>query len=219
MNLVVYSCIFGDTDPIREPVNPGNTRFVMFTDQPIASKHWEIVRVPKLTAPKRESRKYKQPSHLTFRDADATLWIDAAFTLKVDPLEILARYPQEFVGFRHHKRNRITDEAPAIVRAGKGKADAINAQLAAYQAEGWDRDTNPQQAITNGGFMLRRHTDRVKRFNILWHGEVQSRTLRDQMSLDYCAWKVGMPIHYFDGNVNRNEFAQIHPLTTPTNDF
>lgn len=219
VKLIVYSCIFGDTDPLREPKHPGDTRFVLFTDQNIRSAHWEVVRVPTCERPKRECRKLKQPSHLVFPEAAATLWIDASLELLVDPLELLERFPGEFTGFRHHKRSRIVDEAPAIVRAGKGKADAIYAQLAAYQADGWDTDANPQTAITNGGFMLRRHTARVIRFNEAWHHEVQNRTLRDQMSLDYCAAKVGMPIDHFPGNVSANEFVRRHACRKPTSDF
>lgn len=219
MKLVVYSCIFGRTDPLHEPRRPGGTRFVMFTDQDIRSKHWEIVRVPTLAAPKRESRKYKQPSHQVFPEAEATLWIDAGFTLLVDPLKILQQFPQEFVGFKHHKRQRITDEAQAIIRAGKGLEGPTLAQLAAYQADGWDTDENPQQAITNGGFLLRRHTPWVKAFNGLWDYEVQTRTLRDQMSLDYCAAQAGMPIHHFPGTVRHNNLATLHYCNTPTNDF
>jgi hypothetical protein len=219
-NLVVYTCVFGDTDPLRDPLQPGRTRFVCFTDRPIKSRVWEIVRLPKRIAPKRACREYKQPSHLIFPDADATLWIDAQMILLVDPQQIAAQYPGEFTGFKHHKRQRIKDEAEAIIRAGKGKADAIHAQLAAYQAEGWDTEAEPQQAITNGGFMLRRHTERVKAFNDMWHHEVQTRTLRDQMSLDYCAARTGLQIDYFPGNVAQNPLARrlAYPHK-PTNDF
>lgn len=220
MNLVVYTCVFGDTDPLKDPVKPGRTRFVCFTDQAVRSKVWEIVQLPKQDAPKRACRAYKQPSHLVFPEAEATLWVDAQIWLTADPLDVLRRNPGEFTGFCHHKRKRITDEAQAIIRAGKGKADAINAQLAAYQADGWDTDANPQQAITNGGFMLRRHTERVKAFNEMWHHEVQTRTLRDQMSLDYCAAKTGLTIDYFPGTVNRSPFARRHHYNSkPTNDF
>ena len=220
VSLVVYTCVFGDTDPLRDPLNPGEVRFVCFTDQPVTSKIWEIVTLPKQEAPKRACRQYKQPSHLIFPEADATLWIDAQFQLTANPIDILRKYPGEFTGFRHHKRNRITDEAEAIIKAGKAKPDAIHAQLAAYKAQGWDTDAKPQRAITNGGCMLRRHTDTVKRFNDAWHHEVQTRTLRDQMSLDYCAAKVGMPIAHFPGNMVQNPIGRrIHYPSKPTNDF
>lgn len=218
--MIVYSCIFGKTDPLTEPVNPGSTRFVMFTDQNIRSRHWEIVRVPETDTPKRLCRTYKQLSHVTFPDAEVTLWLDAQMQLLVDPAELLKRFPGDFTGFKHHKRSRIRDEAPAIVLAGKGKPEGIYAQLRAYHADGWDTDANPQRAITNGGFMLRRHTDTVRRFNELWNHEVQTRTLRDQMSLDYCAAKVGLRIDYVPGNMVINSVAKRHSYPRkPTNDF
>jgi hypothetical protein len=219
VRLVVYSTIFGRTDPLHEPRNPGTTRFVMFTDRPMKSRHWEIVQVPPSDRPKRECRKLKQPSHWAFPEAEATLWVDAAFEFLADPLDILDRFQGEMTAFRHHKRTRIVQEAPAIIAAGKGLADGIYAQLAAYQADGWDTDENPQRHISNGGFLLRRHTDRVKRFNELWHHEVQTRTLRDQMSIDYCAAKAGLRIDHFPGIVPRNEFVRRHPSRNPTNDF
>ena len=218
--MIVYTTVFGDTDPLREPKRPGTARWVCFTDRPLKSSVWEIVQVPPSSTPKRECRKLKQPSHLVFPDAEITLWVDAQMELLVSPDELAARYGGELTGFRHHKRCRIKDEAPAIIAAGKGKADAIYAQLAAYQADGWDTDANPQRAITNGGFLLRRHTDRVKRFNELWHHEVQTRTLRDQMSIDYCAAKAGLPIKYFPGNMVQNPIARRnHYPSKPTNDF
>jgi hypothetical protein len=220
VSLIVYTCVLGDTDPLQEPLRPGRTRFVCFTDQPIRSKVWEIVKLPKQDAPKRACRAYKQPSHLIFPEADATLWVDAQLQLLADPMDLLAQYPAEFCGMRHHKRHRIKDEAEAIIRAGKAKPEAIRAQLADYQADGWDTDASPQRAITNGGLMLRRHTGTVRRFNELWHAEVQSRTLRDQMSLDYCADKAGMRIHYFPGDMTRNPIARrVHYPAKPTNDF
>lgn len=220
MTLVVYTCVCGRTDPLRDPVRPGKTRFVCFTDQPLRSRVWEIVRLPTQDAPKRACRAYKQPSHQIFPEADATLWIDASFILLVSPDEVARQASADVISFWHPDRARITDEAEAIIRAGKGKADAIHAQLAAYKADGWDTEANPQRGITNGGFLYRRHTEAVRRFNAAWHAEVQSRTLRDQMSIDYVAAKTGVRIGHFPGTVRNNRLARFQPLRgKPTNDF
>lgn len=220
VNLVVYTCVFGDTDPLQDPRVPGQARYVCFTDQPLESKVWEIVRTQRKDRPKRACRALKQPSHRVFPEAEATLWIDAQLDLLVDPMTLLARFPGPLTGFRHAKRRRITDEAEAIIRAGKGKPDAIRAQLKAYQADGWDTRERPQRTITNGGFLLRRHTPAVCEFNDRWHHEVQTRTLRDQMSLDFCAAKVGLPISYFPGDIARNPITRRRPYPgKPTQDF
>lgn len=211
-DLVVYTTVLGRTDPLREPRHAGKARWVCFSDRQLASKVWEVVLVPETATPVRECRRRKQLSHVEFPEAAATLWLDAAFQLLVPPEQVLAMATADVMGFRHPDRRRITDEAPAIIRAGKGKSEAIWSQLAAYQAEGWDTDFDPQRHITNGGFLLRRHTDAVKRFNDAWHHEVQTRSLRDQMSIDYCAWRAGVAIGHFAGTVRRNNLARMQVM-------
>lgn len=217
--IAVYTTVFGNTKPLHEPHATKGARFICFTDQPIDSPNWDIVRVSLHSTPNRECRKLKQMSHLAVPDATATLWMDSCFSLQVDLPELLDRYPDSIVAFRHPHRNRIRDEAEAIVAHGKAPRDRIMAQLAAYQADGFDTDESPQQRISCGGFLLRRHTPDVVRFNERWNDEVQSRTLRDQMSIDYAAWKTGVSIGYFDGNHLDNPLARFTRYKRAVNDF
>lgn len=219
MTLVVYTTVFGQTKPLHEPAAASDARFICFTDQPITSDRWEIVRVPPTSTPSRECRRLKQLSHIVFPSAHFTLWTDSNFSLKVDPVELLQRYPYPVTTFRHPHRKRIRDEAGVIISHGKGKAATISAQLAAYQAEGFDTEENPQRMISAGGFVLRRHTEAVKRFNEVWFHEVQTRSLRDQMSIDYAAWKTGLRIHYFPGTYLDNEVAELTRYKRATIDF
>lgn len=218
--LIVYTTVIGRTDPLREPLNPDGVRFVCFTDQPLSSRRWEIVQVPKTEAPNRQSHALKQLSHEALPEAECTLWIDAAFVLHASPRDILARATQPVMGFKHPDRTRISQEAHAIVRAKKGRADDVFAQLAEYQAQGWDTDANPQPHITNGGFLLRQHTPQVRAFNREWHHHVQTRCLRDQMSIDYVAHLCGVAIGHFDGTVRKNAFATLYVMPgKQTTDF
>jgi len=219
MKLVVYTTVFGSTKPLHEPSVDSDARFVCFTDQDISSPRWDIIRVPPSSTPSRDCRKLKQPSHVVFPAADATLWTDSNFSLRVDPFDLLAEYPHPVTTFRHPHRDRIRDEARVIIKHGKAREDAITAQLAAYGADGFDTDEHPQQAISTGGFVLRRHTDAVKRFNDTWHHEVQTRSLRDQMSIDYAAWKSGLRIRYFPGSHLENDFADFTRYKRATVDF
>lgn len=217
--LIVYTTVFGDTKPLHEPAAASAARFVCFTDQPITSSRWEIVRVPPSSTPARDCRRLKQPSHIVFPQARATLWTDSNFSLRVDPLELLERYPYPVMTFRHPHRSRISEEAGVIVSHDKGRPAAIHAQLAAYQAEGFDSEDNPQKEISAGGFVLRRHTEAVKRFNEIWFHEVQTRSLRDQMSIDYAAWKAGVRIRYFPGSHLENDLADFTRYRRATVDF
>lgn len=217
--LVVYTTVIGNTKPLHEPEVESSARFVCYTDQEITSPRWEMVRIPSSTTPSRDCRKLKQLSHAAFPDSDATLWIDSNFSLLVDPHDLLGQYPHPITTFRHPHRNRISDEAKVIVSHGKAPAKVIAAQLATYQADGFDTDTNPQACISAGGFVLRRHTRAVRDFNQAWHHEVQTRSLRDQMSIDYCAWKCGLPIHYFPGSHLENDLARFTRYKRPAIDF
>lgn len=205
--LVVYTTVIGDTKPLHDPQIPSHSRFVCFTDQDITSTTWEIVRIPHSSTPARDCRRLKQLSHVVFPEATASLWMDSNFSLQVDPCELAERNPQPISTFRHPHRDRISEEAKVIISHGKGKAATIMAQLAAYQADGFDTDANPQACISTGGFILRRHCEAVKAFNDRWHHEVQTRSLRDQMSIDYSAWKTGLPMHHFPGSHLDNRFA------------
>lgn len=220
MRLIVYTSVLGATDPLHEPRCASDAEFVCFTDQPIESDRWSVVRMPVQAAPSRATRILKCNPQLLFPEADAWLWIDAAFELLQPPERIVAASTAGIVGMRHPDRRRIVDECEAIIKAGKGLAAPTRAQLAAYQAEGWDTDADPQDGITNGGFLLRRNIGAVRHFNRLWDAEVQDRTLRDQMSIDYCAWRAGVAIEHLPGHVRKNAWARLHILRGKrTNDF
>lgn len=217
--MIVYSTIFGRTDSLKEPLNPDGAEFVMFTDNPdLTSVHWDIRVVPKLERPKRECRKLKQCPHTVFPGA-TTLWVDASYQLVMSPREIASRFPYDFCAFPHPRRTRITEEAPAIIKAAKAKEEAIYRQLADYQSQGWDTEENRQTILTAGGFLLRRSTPTVEHFNELWNEEVQKHTLRDQMSLDFCAHRAGLRIFHFPWQVYSNPMARHTVSRNPVNDY
>lgn len=215
--MIVYTTVFGRTDPLHEPRVRGNARFICFTDQPIKSRHWEIVRVERQEAPTRASRLMKALSHHHFPEVEWVLWMDANFTLTVDPEQL--KKHGDFVNFVHPDRTRITDEAEAIIRLGKAKADAIHRQLAKYHAEGFDTDASPQAVLSCNGVILRRQTPQVRALNEAWAHEVATETLRDQMSLDYVCWKHGMELAKWPGTHQDNPYFLFKHFSRKTNDF
>lgn len=214
--ITVFTTVFGNTDPLHEPVRAGNARFVCFTDQPIKSKRWEIVTLPKQAAPTRASRMMKALSHETV-DTEWSLWIDANFTLLVDPERLLGH--GEFVNFKHRDRTRISDEANEIIRIGKALPEETMRQLHAYRADGFDTDEAPQRELSCNGVILRRHTPQVIALNEAWAGEIERHTLRDQMSLDYCAWRQGFELSRWPGTHDRNPYFKHKFYRRPVNDY
>ena len=235
LDRVIFTCVFGYTDPLHEPeiIYKRATScldytgqmihrpqvgcpMICFTDQPIRSSRWEIVRIPTVDAPMRVSRFVKALSHRWFPKA-TTLYLDANITLRVHLSALESQYNGDFVNFRHYKRQRITDEADAIIRWKKAKPDAVMAQLRKYQAEGFDTDENPQRELSNNGVILRRPSS--AELCEAWWREISTQTLRDQMSLDYCAWKLGRTIQRFDGNIKTTRIISIRNYDRPVNDY
>lgn len=173
--------------------------------------------MPKQVAPTRAARLMKARSHVTHPDMDWSLWIDANFTLQVDPHSL--KHHGDFVNFVHRDRQRITDEAREIVRLGKAKADAIARQLATYNNGGFDTNENPMRELSCNGVILRRHTPEVIALNEAWAREIEAHTLRDQMSLDYCAWKQRLALSRWPGTHNNNPYFLHTHFKRPTNDF
>ena len=122
-------------------------------------------------------------------------------------------------GFAHRDRKRISDEAEVIIRLKKAREVDIRRQLAKYQAAGFDISGKPQRSITNGGALLRRKRAQVEEFERLWWQEISTESLRDQMSIDYAAWRAGLQIGRFPGNPSRNPYMQFRYFNRPTNDF
>lgn len=216
MSLTVFTCVFGNTDPLHEPECKGRARFVCFTDQPITSRHWEIVRLPAQAAPTRASRQMKALSHRSVH-TEWSLWMDANFTLAVEPRRLLEH--GEFVTFRHRDRTRIADEAREIIRLEKARPAAARRQLATYQAAGFDTDANPMHELSCNGVVLRRHTSEVVALNEAWARELATHTLRDQMSLDYCAWRLRYKLARWPGTHDSNPYFHHRYYRRPTNDY
>lgn len=217
--MIVYTACMGEqTDPLHEPEVIGKCGYICFTDQPIKSRVWTMVRLPKQDRPTRCARRLKASSHVLF-PRQSTLWIDCCFTLLVDPHDMLEEYRGEMCATRHFMRNRIAEEGPAVLRLGKAKPETVVRQIDAYRSEGFDTVDNPQKDLTYGGILLRRPTETVRRFEKLLIEQLDTYTLRDQLSIDYCAWKTGLEIQYMRGVHNDNPYARFRHYKRPTVDF
>jgi hypothetical protein len=235
LDCVAFTCVFGYTDPLHDPLvsyKPERTAkdytgndvyhprsgdpLICFTDQPIKSNRWEIVTIPPQIAPKRFSRYIKALAHRWFPNA-VTVYLDANMTLLKHPSQIARQYQGDFVNFRHQWRNRISEEAEAIIRWKKAKPDAIWHQLATYQADGFDTDKNPQIQLSCNGVILRRPESET--LCEMWWDEINRHTLRDQMSIDYCAWKLGKTLGKFKGDLRTTDLVTVSNYSRPVNDY
>lgn len=217
MRLIVFTCVIGETDPLRRPLVVNRAvRYICFSDVPHRVPPYECVLVDRSDDPKLLSREIKiLANHPTLGDVDATLWHDAAFRLNCDPLGIaqLLLNDTNMVALRHPHRDRIEEEAAVITSFGWIPADVLQAQIAAYRADGFQ-----QSQITSTGLCFRRRTPALEAFNAFWWAQVQQWGWRDQMSVDYALWKTGIRPHYMPGHYRDNVYARWFSANAPRRD-
>ena len=198
--LVVCTAIFGGRDSLKDPavVTPG-ARYVCFTDEPLRSDVWEIVRAPVADGDaRRTSRRYKLVPHRFF-DADYSVWVDGAVRIDVDVRSMVARYlaQADLAVFEHLMHDCGYAHAEWLIQLGLDSAERIREQVGRYRAEGL-----PQRiGVLADQVLLRRHTREIERFSELWWEEYRRGSVRDMISLRYGVWRTGIPVSIIEGDV------------------
>lgn len=200
--IVVVTALIGPAEsaPPVGPAEPG-VRYVCYTDR--EAPGWECM-APVAGLPRYAARYAK--THVHELDADVTVWMDASFDLLVPPSRIVAAANDtghNVAAFAHPDRSTMEEEAAEVMRLGLADVRAVDRQIQAYR-----RTAFPGRPLTTTGLLVRRHTPAVARFNERWWHEIASRTLRDQLSIDFAAWRMGIRIGYLPGHYRANAFVR-----------
>jgi len=203
--IVVYTAILGGSDTLKPaPVGVAD-QCVCLTDAPDQDpKGWQLrewVVINK--SPRLDAWHLRCNSHRLFPRADQVLWLDASFAM----LDVAALFRDagdaELAGLRHHERSSCYQEGRELVDIGQSLEPDVCAQLDQYAREGFAPST-----LTTSGILLRRQTATVAAFNELWLEEIYRHPGDNtQLSLDYAAWKVGLPITHLQGTYPDNPYV------------
>jgi hypothetical protein len=194
MRRVIYTAIIGDIDILKPPgAVPAGWECDCFSDRPRQCPGWETVVVPpdrQFPDPRRASRRMKILSHDYLPDADIAFWMHANMTIACDLDRVvdvhLARHNVAL--FQHPAHDCVYQEAEAVVAWRKDDPEVVHRQMARYRREGYPE----HHGMVACCILLRRHTEAVRRFNELWWQELASGSLRDQLSFNYVADRVGL---------------------------
>lgn len=216
MNLVYCTAIYGDTDPLRDPlaVNP-NARYVAFTDRPQPQcKVWEVHVTECWHHPRLQARLLKIRPDLFFPEADIYAWIDGSFEIRRDATTAITEHSKnyEILAFKHPHRILAEDEAVAVHKYCNIPLELAQAQVAYYRKQGWTK----QDAITSTGFFVRRNTAKVRAWQEAWWEEIKLWTIRDQLSVDYTMWLHDISVGYFEGHYRSNRYLRFHTHNSNT---
>lgn len=196
--VIVYTAIMGNYNKLREIKNPDkNIKYICFTDQKIKSNTWQVVKGSTIFYNSNLNAKiHKVLPHLYF-NCDYSLWIDASIEIEGNILDLIDSHLDEktdIVLFKHKIRDCPYCEANIVISSKLANSIIVKSQMNKYHRYGFPL----HKRFSQGGVILRKHSEKMEIFNLTWWGEICRYTQRDQLSLDYCIDKTNLSLKYFD---------------------
>ena len=190
--IVVYTACFGDYDEIQPVIVESDAEFVAITDSEGPIDGWRVVnhRGLPIPDPRLRARMYKALPHVMFPDADVWIWHDANIQLLVPPELLVA----DWLGYAdlaaplHPSRDCAYGEGHRCIAKGKDTRENLEAQMSSYTDAGYPE----HNGLAETRVIIRRNTEDIVRFNEAWWGEISAKSVRDQVSFNYSAWRTGI---------------------------
>ena len=206
MKTIVYTANYGNMDAVRPPlILNKDVEYRYYTDQVIQSNTWDVHHMKVHHDPHYASRIIKMLPETIMPEAEYWIYHDANRSLLVDPEhlvdEFLVRTYSDIALFNHPHRQSIVQEAEAVV--GKMVSTETSLRLmATYRWAGFD----VSHGLYDGAFLIRKNTEKVRAFNRMWWSHVALGCHRDQMSLPFCLWSMGMNVTIIPGSYIENDY-------------
>lgn len=189
-DIVVYTSVFGGYERLLRPRRFRGVTNVAFSDTPSKNTTWRVKLMQRqFDDPRRESRMYKLLPH-KYVPSRYTLYVDGNISVLTHPLKLVKAYLVncDIAFLPHPSRTCAYEEADVCAEQGLDKPSVIAQQMARYRQAGYPE----HNGLMTGGVILRRNTKAVARFNELWWREVETGSVRDQLSLNYSLWECGL---------------------------
>ncbi len=205
MKIVVFTASIGERRGLYTPSRVNRSvEYLAFVDRRIDHKVWKTIRVDRDpdVDPVRQAKKFKVLAD-EFVEADASIWVDRHCRLMCDPVEAFDEFVED-VGVVRHYRRGIFKEGRACREKKKDDPELIRRTVDRFRLEGW----KPGAGLFYGGFLMRRHSPDVGRFNRLWLNYIESGSARDQLSLPVAIERSGVSAKFFSRR-RRGDFFKI----------
>ena len=189
----VYTIITGGYDQLQEPetINP-EWDYFLFTDSPekYSSDVWKIIVLDNSENlnPILLQRKVKCLPYLFLKDYDYTIYVDGKVHIVGDLSEYINIYAKEcsMLCIPHPERQKIEDEAQAIIDLNKADPQKTLEQVKHYKSLGY----KDERILPDTCILVRSNRDeKLNEVMNDWWKEIQKWTYRDQLSIGYCFWK------------------------------
>lgn len=215
--LVVYTCILGNYDKVKEPFfSNGLYDFVIITDCEQNEKScWKTINIKDLKdiVPSNLdnislNRWIKMHPHKLFPEYEYSIYIDGSVNLVTDmlPIVLLQKKEKKFLGMHLHScRIFLKSEGKALIKYKKcSSKEMLDKQIKKYYQNGFDDSIKLLEAT----IIVREHNN-SKCVKVMeeWWEEFIHGIPRDQISLPYVLWKNGIQmedIHILGNNEYNN---------------
>ncbi len=199
MKIAVYTCLTGGYDRLEEVDNTHDeVDCICFTDNPsFTSSTWDVRYIKDLGESTRDkiktARMHKICAHRYLSEYSVSVWIDAnMFNVQMDTIVqdcySLAEDTVDMYITDHCGRNDVYEELQACIKLKKDDPEIMRAQIEKYRKEGLPE----QSGLVETTLIFREHnSERLQQFCEQWWEEVRSHSIRDQLSFNYVAWKLG----------------------------
>ncbi len=221
-NKVIYTCLVGSYDTLLQPIVIDDSfDYICFSNDIPQHKIgvWNIRPIPFINNdPTRISRYPKILPHLVLSDYEFSLYVDANIqiaTYKVyEQFNRLTESQTLIAQLYHHFRDCIYDEIKVCIGGNKDDVKLLLKLYSFLKKEGYPR----HNGLYENNVIFRRHNNYlVIKASELWWKMYNQFARRDQLSLCYVYWKIGIKCSYFfpKGINTRNSTDVIyHPHTT-----
>ena len=200
---VVYTAIFGNYDHLKTPeyINP-DWDYVCFTDnREVKSDIFTVKHVSPLFAnTTKNARMIKLLSHLFLINYDYSLWVDGSVKIRGRNINevIDNNLAENYISLhRHVIRGCVYEEEEACSLAKKDGAEILATQVQYYREQGMPAEFG----LFETAEIARDHREpAVQQLNANWWQQLNTFSIRDQVSLPYVFWKNGYQNHFMEGN-------------------
>lgn len=218
---VIYTAIFGGYNKLIEQPRFKNVDYICFTDRPLQSKSWKVIKVtepPFNDDNTRNNRYYKILPHLQFPDYDYSIYIDGNFISQKNCSILIEKYLTNDITmacFDHNQtimdpRNCIFQEHNAIIKLAvkenrfKDDPAIIEQQINIIKSSNYPENNG----LISGGVLIRKHNDPLLiKVMEQWWFYVKNYSKRDQLSFNFVAWQNNFKYNTIPGDIRKkNDF-------------
>jgi len=198
--IIMTANISGVDNPIEKHFNNFGFNYIMFTDvKEIKSSFWDVRYTKRrYKDPRKEARMYKWLPHKVLPDIQYSLWVDSNIIIHSDIEELIKTYlaDADIALLSHFSRTCIYDEAAICIAEKLDNPKKIRKHIVNLKADKYPTNKGLHQTR----IILRRHTKEINALNEAMWEKIIHGTIRDQLSFNYVAWKLGVKINTIPGN-------------------